>query len=111
MRAHDDPPGEGGDAAETPRGPARPRARERLGRGERARDRGGGVPGDRDLERGHRISRAEMLDMVRRIAAAVPVPVTADVEGGYGETRESAAETARAVLAAGAVGMNLEDAR
>jgi 2-methylisocitrate lyase-like PEP mutase family enzyme len=60
---------------------------------------------------GQRISRAEMLDMVRRIAVAVPVPVTADVEAGYGETREAAAETARAVLAAGAVGMNLEDAR
>jgi len=37
------------------------------------------------------------------------VPVTADVEGGYGATPEAAAETARAVVAAGAVGLNLED--
>ena len=58
---------------------------------------------------GERISRGEMLDVVRRIAAAVRVPVTADVEGGYGPTPEAAAETARGVVAAGAVGLNLED--
>lgn len=58
---------------------------------------------------GERISRMEMLDAVRRIASAVRVPVTADVEGGYGATPEAAAETARGVIAAGAVGLNLED--
>jgi 2-methylisocitrate lyase-like PEP mutase family enzyme len=58
---------------------------------------------------GQRISRVEMLDMVRRIARAVRVPVSADVEAGYGSTPEAAAETARGVLAAGAVGINLED--
>ena len=50
-----------------------------------------------------------MLTVVRRIAEAVDVPVTADVEAGYGSTPEEVAETARAVIAAGAVGMNLED--
>jgi 2-methylisocitrate lyase-like PEP mutase family enzyme len=59
---------------------------------------------------GERISRVEMLDMVRRIAAAVELPVTADVEAGYGTTPEAAAQTATDVLASGAVGMNLEDA-
>ena len=59
---------------------------------------------------GQRIPRAEMLDMIRRVAATVDVPVTADVEGGYGATPAAAAETARGVIAAGAVGMNLEDA-
>jgi 2-methylisocitrate lyase-like PEP mutase family enzyme len=58
---------------------------------------------------GERISRDEMLDAVRRMAAAVRVPVTADVEAGYGATPEAAAETARGVIAAGAVGLNLED--
>jgi 2-methylisocitrate lyase-like PEP mutase family enzyme len=58
---------------------------------------------------GQRIPRSEMLDMVRRIAAAVEVPVSADVEAGYGTSVESAAETARGVAAAGAIGMNLED--
>src|SRR5438094_6314503 len=59
---------------------------------------------------GQRISRQEMLASVERIAAAVQVPVTADVEAGYGNRPEDAALTARAVIQAGAVGMNLEDA-
>jgi len=58
---------------------------------------------------GERISRAEMLEVVRRIAAAVRLPVTADMEAGYGATPEAAAETARGVIAAGAIGLNLED--
>jgi len=59
---------------------------------------------------GERISRAEMAEAVRRIAVRVRVPVTADMEAGYGRSPESAAETVRAVVAAGAVGLNLEDA-
>ena len=58
---------------------------------------------------GQRISRNEMLDVVRRIARAVRVPVTADMEAGYGITVEDLAETAQAVVEAGAVGVNLED--
>src|SRR6266571_1463826 len=59
---------------------------------------------------GERVSRQEMLTAVGRIAAAVQVPVTADVEAGYGNRPEDTALTARAVIEAGAVGMNLEDA-
>ena len=44
-----------------------------------------------------------------RIARAVKVPVTADVEWGYGSTPEEIARTTREVIEAGAVGMNLED--
>ena len=58
---------------------------------------------------GERISRGEMLAAIRRIVAALRVPVTADVERGYGATVAAAAETARGVIAAGAVGLNLED--
>src|SRR3954452_20736379 len=58
---------------------------------------------------GQRISREEMLEVVARIAAKVKVPVTADVEAGYGNRPEDAALTARAVIEAGAVGLNLED--
>ena len=54
--------------------------------------------------------REEMLEMVGRIARAVEVPVSADVEAGYGASTEAAAETAAEVIAAGAVGLNLEDA-
>lgn len=59
---------------------------------------------------GERIPREEMLVAVARIARAVKVPVTADVEAGYGPTPAEAARTARSVIEAGAVGMNLEDA-
>jgi 2-methylisocitrate lyase-like PEP mutase family enzyme len=59
---------------------------------------------------GQRIVREEMLEVVARIASAVEIPVTADVEAGYGNSPEDAAKTARGVIAAAAVGMNLEDA-
>jgi len=59
---------------------------------------------------GQRISRREMTAAVATICRAVEVPVTADMEAGYGATPESAAETVRAALGAGAVGINLEDA-
>jgi 2-methylisocitrate lyase-like PEP mutase family enzyme len=52
-----------------------------------------------------RIPRNEMIWVVKRIAESVSVPVTADVEAGYGDP----VGTARAVLDAGGVGMNLED--
>jgi 2-methylisocitrate lyase-like PEP mutase family enzyme len=58
---------------------------------------------------GQKIPREEMLAVVRRIAAAVDVPVTADVEAGFGSAPEEVARTARDVIDAGAVGMNLED--
>ena len=58
---------------------------------------------------GQRVSRDEMLEVVARIARAVRVPVTADMEAGYGTTLADMAETAKAIVAAGAVGLNLED--
>jgi 2-methylisocitrate lyase-like PEP mutase family enzyme len=54
---------------------------------------------------GQRIGREEMIGVVRRIARAVSIPVTADVEAGYGDP----VATAHAVEESGAVGMNLED--
>jgi 2-methylisocitrate lyase-like PEP mutase family enzyme len=59
---------------------------------------------------GQRISRSLMVEAVERIAHGVALPVTADMEAGYGATVEVVADTARAVLAAGAIGMNFEDA-
>ena len=58
---------------------------------------------------GQRIPRAEMLDVVARIARAVRVPVTADLEAGYGTTLKDMVETVKAAIEAGAIGMNLED--
>ena len=58
---------------------------------------------------GQRISRAEMLEVVARIVRAVSVPVTADMEAGYGKTPEDLAQTAVAIIEAGAAGCNIED--
>ncbi|MGY2082897.1 isocitrate lyase/PEP mutase family protein [Blastococcus sp. SYSU DS0539] len=56
-------------------------------------------------EDGERIPLDLHLDVVARIAAAVDLPVSMDMEAGYGD----AGETARRAIAAGAVGGNLED--
>ncbi len=58
---------------------------------------------------GERVARDEMLQVVRRIARAVAIPVTADLEAGYGPTIPDAEATARGLLEAGAVGLNFED--
>lgn len=58
---------------------------------------------------GQHISRDEMLDVIARVAAAVRVPVTADFEAGYGSSLEDVADSAKALVAAGAVGLNFED--
>ncbi|WP_219463811.1 isocitrate lyase/PEP mutase family protein [Nonomuraea rhizosphaerae] len=55
---------------------------------------------------GERTPVAEMLAAVARIARAVDVPVTADIERGYGLKPDELAER---LLATGAVGCNLED--
>jgi 2-methylisocitrate lyase-like PEP mutase family enzyme len=58
---------------------------------------------------GQNISRDEMLGVVARIANALQLPVTADMEAGYGVTPEDLTGTVKALIEAGAVGMNLED--
>ncbi|MGW6390221.1 isocitrate lyase/PEP mutase family protein [Streptomyces sp. NPDC055103] len=55
------------------------------------------------------LSRDRALELVARIVAAVAVPVTADIEGGYGTDAAGIAETVTGVLAAGAAGVNIED--
>ncbi len=58
---------------------------------------------------GEEISRAEMAAVVARIAAAVSLPVSADMEAGYGAQPADVGETVRATIDAGAVGINIED--
>lgn len=60
---------------------------------------------------GQRLTRDDMVQAVRRIVDAVDIPVTADIEGGYGPAPQDVDATVTAVLAAGAVGINLEDSR
>ncbi|WP_426614216.1 isocitrate lyase/PEP mutase family protein [Bradyrhizobium sp. McL0616] len=47
--------------------------------------------------------------LVTRITATVSVPVSIDLEAGYGDTPDAAAESAARILQAGAVGINIED--
>ncbi|GIG91510.1 isocitrate lyase/PEP mutase family protein [Plantactinospora endophytica] len=56
------------------------------------------------------VSRAETLENVRVIAQAGPLPVTADLESGFGESPAEVAETIRLAAEAGAVGGSIEDA-
>ena len=58
---------------------------------------------------GQQLTRQEAVDAIARIAAVVDLPVTADIEGGYGSEPDAVAATVTAVIAAGAVGVNLED--
>lgn len=58
---------------------------------------------------GDRLERADLLAAVRRIVAAVDVPVTVDIEGGAAVDADDVAETVRGLLDAGAVGLNIED--
>src|SRR5579864_7431564 len=58
---------------------------------------------------GEHIRREDMLAAVARVASAVSVPVTADLESGYGLTIQDAVATALGAIEAGAVGMNFED--
>lgn len=60
--------------------------------------------GDGDL-----VDRDLVLDVLARIASAVAVPVTADIEGGYGQSPAEVGETVARVLDTGVVGVNIED--
>jgi 2-methylisocitrate lyase-like PEP mutase family enzyme len=69
-----------------------------------------GLAWDLGTADGDRLDRDRALGAVARIAAAVRVPVSADIESGYAKDAAGVGDTIRAVLAAGAVGVNLEDA-
>ena len=58
---------------------------------------------------GEEIGRDAMLEAVGCVADAVDLPVTADLEGGYGGSPAEVGETMARAIAAGAVGCNLED--
>lgn len=71
----------------------------------------GGIAAMLGYPDGQHISPREMLQMVGRIAETVLVPVTADLEAGYGKTAAEVAETMRQAIDMGVAGANLEDGR
>lgn len=58
---------------------------------------------------GDALDRDAALDAIARIVRVVDVPVSADIESGFGATPKDVAETLAAVAEAGAVGVNIED--
>ena len=58
---------------------------------------------------GEEIPKREFLSAVKRMANALSVPLSVDVVGGFGNTPEGVARSVRAVVGAGAVGINIED--
>lgn len=58
---------------------------------------------------GELLPRDEMIAAIARIARCVEVPLTADIESGFGRHRDDVAEMVRLTIEAGAVGVNLED--
>jgi 2-methylisocitrate lyase-like PEP mutase family enzyme len=69
----------------------------------------GGIATARGLPDGEHIGREGMIRELLPIIDAVGVPVSADIEAGYGDAPTDVAETVAAVLDAGAAGINLED--
>jgi len=59
---------------------------------------------------GQKLPWAEMGQAIRKMAQAVKVPVTADIEAGFGSDLPELEATIQHVIEAGAVGVNLEDA-
>ncbi len=59
---------------------------------------------------GGTVDRDTMLEHIGRIVAAVEVPVSADLEDGFGDTADDVGRTVTQAVGVGAVGANLEDA-
>lgn len=57
------------------------------------------------------VSREEAIGYAADVVAAVDVPVSADLENGFGDAPEEAAETVRQAAGVGLAGCSIEDAR
>lgn len=58
---------------------------------------------------GQRISREMLIEVVERMMRVITCPLSVDLEAGYGENIAEVLQTVRAIIAAGAVGINIED--
>ncbi|WP_107483304.1 isocitrate lyase/PEP mutase family protein [Streptomyces humi] len=58
---------------------------------------------------GARVDRGTMVGRIAEIAAEARIPVSADLEDGFGEAPETVAETIALTVGAGAAGGNIED--
>jgi len=58
---------------------------------------------------GEAIGKEELFSAVTRIASRLTVPLSVDIESGFGATLDQLSDTIRRVIRAGGVGVNLED--
>lgn len=58
---------------------------------------------------GEKMPRDEMLRAIERMSSRLSVPLSADMEAGFGQGPEAVGETVRLTIEAGAVGINIED--
>jgi 2-methylisocitrate lyase-like PEP mutase family enzyme len=69
----------------------------------------GGVAWALGYPDGEQTPWAEVVAATARIVRAAQVPVTADIEAGYGDTPDAVLRSVAEIIGAGAVGVNLED--
>jgi methylisocitrate lyase len=67
------------------------------------------VAGANGYEDGEQLPFSIAIDNLRRIVKSTDLPVTVDLESGYGETPAQVGETIAKAIEAGAIGCNLED--
>lgn len=68
-----------------------------------------GIAFSQAIDDGEHMPFSEMVEHIRKIAASVTIPVTADIERGYAKSPQKIAENVRLIIRAGAVGINIED--
>ena len=68
-----------------------------------------GIAASRGYQDGQKIPLPEMLEVLERILAVVNIPVSADIEAGFGQTIAEILDTVKKVVSLGAVGINFED--
>jgi len=69
----------------------------------------GGLAWALGYQDGEKAPWPEVVAATHRIAEAIRVPLTADIETGYGATPDALARSVTDIVGAGAVGVNLED--
>lgn len=60
---------------------------------------------------GEKIRRSTLFDIIERITKSVDIPVTVDIESGYGDSIPELKETIHQMIAAGVAGINIEDSK
>ena len=61
------------------------------------------------LRDGENLSREQLVAVAKQVCRSVSIPVSCDIEKGYGESLDDVADTVSMIIDAGAIGINIED--